>query len=469
MTRDTGIAALLGLGAALPLCLALWGFTVDDALITARMASHLAAGHGYRFNVGGPVVDAVTPLGFAHLLALLGPAEPLAMLERARWLGLVAWLGAAAYLGVLLGRPTRRTLTLLGLIALSAPLGAWASAGMETGFVTALCTLALRQGPLGGLAAGLSAGLRPELVPWAVTLTIGRSAPTVPGRIGAALLALGPALLVALVRSVVFGTPTPLSLAAKAPDLDKGLFYASFALLQSGIPLLLLAPRALVCVDREGRALAAALGAHFVALILAGGDWMPLFRLLVPVLPTALLAAVKLAPHAGVPWFYGRALLAAGFSLQVLVVTAWSGRSVHANRTALIERARPLLAGAERVATPDAGWVGAATPGPVLDLAGVTDPAVAMLPGGHTSKRIPEVMLTDRGADVWTLLLAPGTNPADDWTQSSFYRWVDQHLAGLPLAGEFELVATLPAGGPYRYIVVRRSRAGRGRAPGALP
>ena len=52
-------AALLGFGAALPLALALYGYTVDDALITARMASHLASGVGYRFNPGGPVVDRV--------------------------------------------------------------------------------------------------------------------------------------------------------------------------------------------------------------------------------------------------------------------------------------------------------------------------------------------------------------------------------------------------------------------------
>ncbi len=87
--------ALAGVASALPLAWLLRGFTVDDALITARVASNLGSGHGYRFNVGGSVVDAVTPLGFAQLLASSGPGSVLEMFERARWLGLATWLLAA--------------------------------------------------------------------------------------------------------------------------------------------------------------------------------------------------------------------------------------------------------------------------------------------------------------------------------------------------------------------------------------
>src|SRR3982750_279592 len=65
----------------------LWGFTVDDALITCRVAFHLTRGLGYRFNAGGPVVDAVNPLGFAHLLAPFAAAGPLGALVFAKWLG----------------------------------------------------------------------------------------------------------------------------------------------------------------------------------------------------------------------------------------------------------------------------------------------------------------------------------------------------------------------------------------------
>ena len=463
MPRETSIAALLGLGAALPLALALYGFTVDDALISARVASHLASGQGYRFNPGGPVVDAVTPLGFAHLLAAGGVADPLGMLERARVLGLVGWLAAAAYLGALIGRPTLRTLAVLALLALSSPLGAWAGAGMETGLVTALATVALRPDRWGALAAGLCAGWRPELLPWALTLAVGRalpergSQPSLGGLASAAALAVGPAVMVAIARQVTFGTPSPLSLLAKPSDLEHGLRYALSALLLGGIPLLLIAPGAIVRAGREARVLVAAVAAHLVALILAGGDWMALFRLLVPVLPTALLAAARLAPHASATWFFGRALAAAGFSLVVLVTTGWPARAVLANRKALIERARPLLGRETCVATLDAGWVGAADPGPILDLAGVTDPVVAALPGGHTTKRIPEALLTGRGADVWVLLLAPGAKVEPDWRDSLFARGVEQRLAALPLAEELTPSGLLPLGGTAQsYLVLRR-------------
>ncbi|MEB2324827.1 MAG: hypothetical protein OZ921_20095, partial [Sorangiineae bacterium] len=180
MERRTLGQAALGALAAAVMMLALSGYTVDDALITARVATRLAHGEGYRFNTGGPRVDAVTPLGYANLLALVAGATPLETLARARLLGALAWLLAAAGLGVGLARVGRgsaepgalRFAPLLAL-ALSAPLGAWAVSGMETGWVTALATAALLPGSGGWLAAGLAAAWRPELLPWALTLAVG--------------------------------------------------------------------------------------------------------------------------------------------------------------------------------------------------------------------------------------------------------------------------------------------------------
>src|SRR5688500_475196 len=68
----------------------LWGFTVDDALISCRVATHLAQGVGYRFNADGPVVDAVTPLGWAPLLSLFAKSGPLPALQAAKCLGAIA-------------------------------------------------------------------------------------------------------------------------------------------------------------------------------------------------------------------------------------------------------------------------------------------------------------------------------------------------------------------------------------------
>jgi hypothetical protein len=463
MTRETAIAALTGLVAALPLALLLYGFTVDDALITARVAANLAAGHGYRFNAGGPLVDAVTPLGFAPLLAAFGATDALGMLERARLLGLGAWLVAAAYLGALFGPVTRRSLAIFALLGLSAPLAAWAGAGMETGLVTGLATLALGPSRSAWLLAGICAGLRPELLPWALVLNVGRA---LPGRATppslralalAGLAALGPAVLVALARAALFGAAAPLALQAKPSDLSHGLQYAFGCVVFGAIPLLVVAPGGLSRAGREAHVLTAALAAHLAALILAGGDWMALFRLVVPVLPTALLAGARLAPHEGRLWFWARSLVLASLSALLLVTTGWPARHVLAHRRALIERARPALSGATRVATLDAGWVGAASSGPLLDLAGVTDPVIAALPGGHTTKRIPEALLDARQADVWVLLLAPGAPLEADWRSSAFARGVEQRLAALPLAADFEARAELPLGGTsQRYLVVRR-------------
>jgi hypothetical protein len=248
--------ALLGLVAVLPAALIFRGFTVDDALVTARVASNLAAGVGHRFNPGGPEVDAVTPLGFAHVLGAAGGGSPLEMLERARLLGLVAWLGAASVLGVLLPARAGVRAPVLVLLGLSAPLAAWASSGMETGVVTLLGALALVPGAPFSLAAGIAAGLRPELLPWAAVLAVGRvlirDAPPVERLRALALalaMAVGPALLVGGLRQLWFGSPAPLAAVAKPSDLEHGLRYAFGGFIFTGLPLLLIAPLSL----RRGR------------------------------------------------------------------------------------------------------------------------------------------------------------------------------------------------------------------------
>src|SRR5204863_9642023 len=88
-----------------------------------------------------------------------------------------------------------------------------------------------------------------------------------------------PAILVALVRLVAFGHVAPLALFAKPSDFEHGLWYVLAALLWTGAPLLVVAPRAIPRLDGDSRAILVAVGFHCFALILAGGDWMSLFRL----------------------------------------------------------------------------------------------------------------------------------------------------------------------------------------------
>src|SRR5450432_2250088 len=120
-TARWGFAA--GLLSALPALIYLRNFTVDDALIPARYAAHLALGFGYRFNAEGPSTDGVTPLGWAHLLAPFAARGPLAALSAARRLGALSWLAAAGALGVAIAAlPGRsRRFAALALVLCSAP------------------------------------------------------------------------------------------------------------------------------------------------------------------------------------------------------------------------------------------------------------------------------------------------------------------------------------------------------------
>jgi hypothetical protein len=456
--------AAVALLSALPAALAFRGFTVDDALVSARVATHLAAGAGYRFNTAGPVVDAVTPLGWANLLASFGPAPPLGMLERGREVGLAAWLLGAAALGALGPVHLRGRATLAGALLLSAPLGAWASSGMETGLVTALATLGLIDGALGVVAAGVAAGLRPELLAWASVLAAGSalvSTADARGRVRALLLrlplALAPAALVACLRKSYFGSFAPLAVVAKPSDLAHGLFYAVGAAVGTGIPLLLVAPRAISRADARTRVLLLAVVAHLAALVLVGGDWMALYRLAVPMLPTAALAAARLAGYADPRPLAFRSLVAALGPLWVAVHVAWPGRLVLGHRVALVERGREALRGASAIASLDVGWVGAATDATLIDLAGITDPLVARLPGGHTSKRIGNGLLENRAVDAAVLLLAPGRSVAPRWQDSQFARAVEGRVAGLPVFERFRVRGVLALGGTtQQYLVVTR-------------
>ncbi len=451
------IGAAAALLALLPL---LWirSFTVDDALISARVAAHLRAGLGYRFNASGAPVDAVTPLGWAYVLVPFAAGGTLAALSAARWLGAISWLAAAIWLGAAVARlpGSRLKLSPLVLLAVCAPLAAWSVAGMETGVVVALATLALMRSPWAVVPAGLAAAWRPELLPWALVLVVGTgfaARRSVQRVFALAALALVPALIVGATRELAFGHPAPLAVFAKPSDLSHGFRYAWGALAFTGPPLLLLAPWSLRRIGGHERAVAAACAVHVVSLLLAGGDWMALYRLMVPVLPGLILVGAAIAGVSR-PWATALRLAAAlGVSVVVMFVIGRVARHVGPNRAALIEAAAAPLAGGGHVASLDVGWVGAATPADVEDMAGVTDSRVAVLPGGHTTKRIPDGWLEARHVDRLVLLLAPGEAPALPWWQSRFDRGVEQRVARQ--AGDrFRVLARIPLGGTRQSYLI---------------
>jgi hypothetical protein len=465
------LLAALGAAAALVPALWMWGFTVDDALIAIRYARHLAQGMGWRFNVHGPSTDGVTPLPWPLLLAPFAGADPLRVLLRAKLVGLVAWVATGTALGRAIGRvsaPPWAKLAALATMAVSVPVAAHAVSGMETALATALATGAALLGDrprIAAVLAGLAASLRPEMAPWACALALGLTI-AAGGGVGrwieVTLVALAPFVVCALVRTLVWGSPTPLAVLAKPSDAAHGFAYAGAALVVTLVPILVLAP---VAVARDPRALAIVVAAimQLGAIVVVGGDWMPYARLLVPVVPSLVYAAVLVSREAHPAATALRSLAALAVGVVLIARGGTAGRRVGADRAALVTAAAPWLAGSgvSRVAALDVGWVSAATEADIVDLAGLTDPEIAALPGGHTSKRIDARFLLAREPDA-LLLYAPFGLPAggiDAWTQMTVSRAVEARLIGDDaIARHFVAEAWLPLGSSTAGYVALRSR-----------
>jgi hypothetical protein len=418
MVRAPRVVAWAALGAVVALgpALVMWGFTIDDALIPVRYARHLAVGQGYTWNVGDAATDGVTPLPWTFVVALLArlaPGDALVVLSHARTFGLAVWTVAAAALGFAVGRapaPRWAKVGALAALAASLPLAAHAVSGLETPLATALATGAVVLGArphFAAAVAGLAASLRPELAPWAVTLGAGlaweRAHAPRRAALGAAIAAVPP-ILVACARAAAFGSFVPLSLQAKPGDPAQGVVYASASFLVAVTPILVLAPRALLAASdprlaASPRVLVLAFAVHLAAVALVGGDWMPYARLVAPVAPSLAYAFVGAAPamHAGLA--RGRLIAALALGAALHAGPGRRGWHVLQDREELVRRARPLFADAHAVAAVDVGWVSAATEGRIVDLAGLTDPFVAALPGGHTSKRVDAPFLLARAPD----------------------------------------------------------------------
>jgi hypothetical protein len=397
--------ALAFAGAAILAAIVMWGFTVDDALISIRYARHLASGIGYRFDAGGPSTDGVTPLPWPFLLAPLARGGAFDVLFRAKVLGVTLHAISAALLARV-SAPSRARAACVVLLAACLPFAAYGSSGMETPLATLLCTIAIVFADRRWAApiAGLAAAVRPELAPWAVTIACGlalaRKAP--PRDVVLAVFAgSGPFIACAILRRIAFGRFAPLALMAKPSDASHGAVYVAAALLACGLPLVLFTTT-LRRVPAPAKVVAFAFVVHVLAVIAAGGDSMPYARLFVPLVPSLLYVHLHSANISCGPAFWLRSASALGLAAWIFVTAGAAGRHVMRDREALV-RAAPVLAHASHVAAVDVGWISACTEVDIVDLAGLTDPEIAALPGGHTSKRVDASMLLDRKVDVVVL------------------------------------------------------------------
>lgn len=460
--RTDVLAAIVTTCCALPAVVAMWDFTVDDSLIAPRYAHQIVQGAGYRFSAADGVTDGVTPLGWAYLLVPFARGGVLSAWLAAKWLGAASWLAGAALLGVAIGRvsDSNRKWLALVLLALCTPTAAWSVAGMETGVVLGLAAAAMAFRVLRPSwsvpCAAFLAAWRPEALPWAlvVAATPGRGEHLDGWRRARRLgMTLVPSAAVGFIRWLFFGQLQPLSLLAKQPDFTLGYRYAVACFLLTG-PIALLAFRGL---PTWVRALQLSVLVHLGAVAIAGGDWMPLSRLMVISLPGCMLAAAYIFAT-GRPLWAGLRLFV---SAAGLIFVAWRvgprAAKVGPTRLALVDAAREKLQGRCAVGTVDAGWVGAATESRIVDFAGVTDPAVAAMSGGHTSKHVPRGLLDARAVDTVILLLAKGAPVATPWFESRFRRYTEAYLA--PRLGAMGFEAHSLRSGTLHYLLATRTIA----------
>ena len=290
-------------------------FLVDDAFITFRYAQHLAAGLGPVFNPDEVPVEGYTnPLWMVAMAGVQGlgldPALWSRALSTAAAVLLLALVVHTLPAGTNPGETAARRLGALAFATLP-PVAVWSTGGLET-MPFALCTFATFErltdprGPRtaqAGLAGALAVLLRADGFVW-VALALAAALVRTPERRAACL---GAGLAAALVlglhvlwRRGYYGAWGPNTARAKvhldALSLERGALYVvSLLLAVLSVPLAL--ALGLVGLARGAGPVRrrAAAGLAFFAgasayLTLVGGDWMMMFRQLVPAMPFVALA-----------------------------------------------------------------------------------------------------------------------------------------------------------------------------------
>lgn len=316
MSRDTRahVIAFSVLGLLLVLhTLLFFPMRVDDAFILLRYAENLAAGHGPVFNPGERVEGFTSPAMVVIEAALLRlGVEPLFAVKLFGILCGLVLLGVTMALARELSGGSRAAGGVAGLlVALHTGVAVACINGLETAPFAALVALGLyfhvrgrspRDEGVAGLALALALLFRPEGgLPLAF---IGVSAlwrwREEPDRWRRWLALALPTLVLAVplqaLKAAWFGSLTPNTLLAKVPldstgRLASGLDYlAGYGMAHYG-HLALLALWALALKgDRRFRLLAllATVWTGYIASV--GGDWIPHYRFLVPLVPVAAVA-----------------------------------------------------------------------------------------------------------------------------------------------------------------------------------
>jgi hypothetical protein len=466
-----------------------WPYTVDDSYIVARYALRLSRGEGYTWNPG-PATDGVT--GPAWLLpgffASAGGYDPIIA---AKVVGLsCAALAAYACIAMQQRRAGGTQLAWVALLLLvcQPSLGGSGSSGLETGAATLALTCAAHSALASprpwivslGSAVAVLAWLRPELsVACAVFLAAATLRAGWRRAMSAWAIAVCSAAAVCMFRFRISGSFLPMAWHAKAGTLHDGWFYAlrSVAVL-TGVTGIGLAVAGVALGQFRDRARGWALLAHFGAVVLAGGDWMPGFRLWVPLFPEyAALAAVggqRLWRRGGRARAMSTAalMIACGVPLLDLALRIPEWRNAGNSRDSVgASIARELREHDTRVALVDIGFLGYASGVTTIDLAGLTEPAVAAFPGGHLAKRIPSAWLEAQAPDALLLHASLPPSAASDGRLERLAGYpVEMRVARFSWVMRQFRVAKIYAYGPgYHYVLLRRLPNSLPSAPAATP
>ncbi|HEX8790725.1 MAG TPA: hypothetical protein VF765_07220 [Polyangiaceae bacterium] len=312
---------------------------MDDVFIFLRYARNLASSGQYAFDLGTRV-EGTSSVAWTGLLALvwragwggLGAAKALSF-------GAVLAIPAACGAAVRPMAPERPWLVAVPAMALAldADLASWAASGMDTplwSLACVACVLLADRPRVAVVALGSLAWIRPEgpLLAAAGVLALSPDRRALPRL---ALLAAAPVVFLTLLRLAYFQDVVPNTFWAKMHAVDgkdfTGLGYLGSAL--SRRPLLLLVLPLLAAVRMRGsarlRLALALLLATFLFALIAGGDWMPNRRLLVPALPLAAVLASAVVARLARPFAVlaaGALLLEAGLTFDHALDQDWRDR-----------------------------------------------------------------------------------------------------------------------------------------------
>ena len=393
---------------------------VDDAFITYRYSLNLSTGHGPVFNVGERVE------GYSNFLWMIALSSvhwslDLDIAKTARLLGLVAGLATVLATYWLVLRVTDgdyfAAIAAATLLASAGTFAAYELSGLETPLFSLLLVLLVALLVRGsfvwaGVIAGLAMMTRPEgsvIVVCAAVWIFVAVAGDRRRRLGLLCRFIGPFSAIAglwtLWRVSYYGDFVPNAMAAKSggvgliEQFHEGLKYFNDFVL-ANLPLLMLSGFALLVPLISGRqlrlgAVEGLVGSFVASLVLidmiAGGDWMPAWRLFAPVLPLWLIFVacvwhrnlpngqpVRLRP--AIALVCGAALLMLGisFSNSNLIPRVRLGRSQVAALASQGEWFRETLPPTAAVATYANGALSYnASPLTAIDMLGLTDEHIA--------------------------------------------------------------------------------------------